>query len=65
MVNLHGGVCIIYIKDLIIYESINDLNNDQFEVLWINSRMSRLPRGFNNLVIGTVYHPHVQMAQQC
>jgi exonuclease III len=52
----HGGVC-IYIKDLINCESINDLNNDQFDVLWINLHMSRLPRAFNNLVIGTVYHP--------
>ncbi len=52
----HGGVC-IYIKDLTKYERINDLNNDHFEALWINLRMPRLPRGFNNLVIGTVYHP--------
>jgi exonuclease III len=52
----HGGVC-IYIKDLTNYERINDLNNDHFEALWINLRMPRLPRGFNNLVIGTVYHP--------
>jgi hypothetical protein len=52
----HGGVC-IYLKDVINYERINDLNNDQFEVLWINLRLSRLPRGFNNLVIGIVYHP--------
>lgn len=28
-----------------------------FEVLWINLHMLRLPRGYNNLVIGTVYHP--------
>ena len=31
----HGGVG-IYIKDLINYERINDLNNDHFEALWIN-----------------------------
>jgi hypothetical protein len=61
----HGGVC-MYIEDAIDFERLDEISNDLFEVLWINMRMSRLPRGFSNLVIGTVYHPPiVQTLQQC
>lgn len=28
-----------------------------FEVLWIKIRPLRLPRGFNYIIVGTVYHP--------
>jgi hypothetical protein len=52
----HGGVC-MYIEDAIDFERLDEISNDLLEVLWINMRMSRLPRGFSNLFIGTVYHP--------
>ena len=47
----------MYIEDTIDFERLEEISNDSFEVLWINMRMSRLPRGFSNLVIGTFYHP--------
>ena len=52
----HGGVS-TYISDDISYKAVNDLNNDQFEVLCFKLNIPRLPRGYNNLVIGTVHHP--------
>ena len=52
----HGGVC-IYIKNSIIFSVLEELSVTQFEVLWINLRPNRLPRGYSNLVIGTVYRP--------
>ena len=36
---------------------LDELSATPFEFLWINLRPSRLPRGYSNLVIGTVYHP--------
>ena len=52
----HGGVC-IYIKDTIEFSVLDELFDSLFEVLWINMRPTRLPRGFTNLIVGTVYHP--------
>ena len=52
----HGGVC-IYIKDTIEFSVLDELFDSSFEVLWINMRPTRLPRGFTNLIVGTVYHP--------
>lgn len=52
----HGGVC-MYIENSIKFKEIKDISNDLFEVLWISMYNRRLPRGFNNLVIGCVYHP--------
>ena len=53
----HGGVR-MYIKDSIRFELLETISNEQFEVLWINlNNLPKLPRGYNNLVIGTVYHP--------
>ncbi|EDO34538.1 predicted protein, partial [Nematostella vectensis] len=52
----HGGVC-IFIKDSIKYQVLEDLMDDEFEVLWIQLRPSRLPRGITSIVVGLVYHP--------
>ncbi|XP_028416439.1 uncharacterized protein LOC114540505 [Dendronephthya gigantea] len=52
----HGGVC-TYIENTIGFELIENLTNDLFEVLWIKMLMPRLPRRFNSLVVGTLYHP--------
>ena len=50
------GVC-VYIKDSIAFTVLDELYNSSFEILWINIRSNRLPRGIINLIIGTVYHP--------
>ena len=60
----HGGVC-MYIKDSIRFELLETISNEQFEVLWINLNLPKLPRGYNNLVIGTVYTPQVRTTWQC
>ena len=36
---------------------LENLADTSFEVLWVNTRTTRLPRSFSNLVKGTVYHP--------
>ncbi len=52
----HGGIC-MYIKNSIVFSVLDELSVTPFEVLWFNLRCNRLPRGYSNLVIGTVYHP--------
>ena len=52
----HGGVC-IYVKDSINYKILYDLMVSKFEVLWIQIRPKRLPRGLTSIIVGTVYHP--------
>ena len=49
----------MYIKNSIPFELLETISNEQFEVLWINLNLPKLPRGYNNLVIGTVYHPPI------
>ena len=53
---IHGGVC-TYINESIQFSIMDDLVDPAFEVLWIKIRPSRLPRGFNCIIVGTVYHP--------
>ena len=53
---MHGGVC-MFIKDSIISQELTDLQSDDHEVLWLNVRPRRLPRGFSSIIIGVVYHP--------
>ena len=48
---------VIYIKDSIAFTVLDELYNSSFEILWINIRPNRLPRGITNLIVGTVYHP--------
>ena len=52
----HGGVC-IYIRDSIQFSLLDDLSEPSFEVIWVKIRPDRLPRGFSNVIVGTVYHP--------
>lgn len=52
----HGGVC-IYIRDSIQFSLLDDLFEPSFEVIWVKIRPDRLPRGFSNVIVGTVYHP--------
>jgi hypothetical protein len=56
----HGGGVCTYIKDTIQFSLLNDLlpsSTSSLEVLWIQIRPNRLPRGFSNIVVGTVYRP--------
>jgi len=52
----HGGVC-MYIKDLINFKVLVDLQDPSFEMLWAKLNPARLPRGCNSFVVGTLYHP--------
>lgn len=52
----HGGVC-TFIKHTRQFSDLDELQNDNFEVLWTKIRPCRLPRGINDIVIGNVYHP--------
>ena len=53
MANMEAFECLLKIR----FELLETVGNEQFEVLWINLNLPRLPRGYNNSVIGTVYHP--------
>ena len=50
------GVC-IFITDSIKFSVLEDLSDQTLEVLWLKLCPKRLPRGFSELIIGTVYHP--------
>ena len=47
----------MYLKNNIQYSVLESLSNSSFEVLWIRMRPTRLPRGVNSVIVGTVYHP--------
>ena len=53
---MRGGVC-VYIKDTISFSIVEDLADESLEVLWLNIRPHRLPRGVNNIIVGVIYHP--------
>ena len=53
---IHGGIC-IYIKDSIKVSLLDILSTSSLEVLWVNLRPTRLPRGIYSIIVGTVYHP--------
>ena len=53
---VHGGVCTV-IKDNINFTALDDLQDESFEALWIKLQPERLPRGYNCIVLGTIYHP--------
>ena len=53
---IHGGVC-MFIKNSIQFSVLDHLLDPSFEVLWIELKLLCLPRGINNIIVGTVYHP--------
>ena len=53
---IHGGVC-MFIKNTLKFTVLEDLEEADFEALWIKMTPSRLPRGYNSIVVGTIYHP--------
>ena len=52
----HGSVC-KYIKDSIQFSLLDDLSKPSFEVIFVKTRPNRLPMGFSNVIVGTVYLP--------
>ena len=53
---VHGGIC-VFVKNSIPFIVLDDLIISTIEVLWIELRPKRLPRGVNSIILGTVYHP--------
>ena len=52
----HGGVC-LYAKNSIQCKILPDLHSVNHEVLWVELRPNRLPRGFSNIIAAVIYHP--------
>lgn len=55
---IHGGVC-MYLREQIPFSIIDIPQEDGYnlEVLWIQIRPPRLPRGISDIVLGVIYHP--------
>ena len=53
---IHGGVC-MFIKYTLKFTVLESLQEADFETLWIKILPSRLLRGYNSIVIGTIYRP--------
>ena len=53
---MHGGV-FTFIKDTIPFSIVEDLADKSLEVLWLDIRPYRLPRGVNNIIVGVIYLP--------
>ena len=59
----HGGVC-LYINAEIRYKRLDALSCcPDHEVLWVQLRPKRLPRGFSSLIVAVVCHPHWSAAE--
>ena len=51
-----GGVC-IYVNDRIPVVHLKKLSHPEVESLWLLIKPSRLPRGFNSIILAAIYHP--------
>ena len=51
-----GGVC-AYVNSTIPYKRWIDLENENFESLWLTFRPAKLPRDVTNITLICVYHP--------
>ena len=59
MSNDHGGVCLYIKENGSSFKQLQELSCcDDHEVLWVQLRPNRLPRGFSSLIVAVVYHPH-------
>ena len=47
----------MFIKDMLKFTVLENLQEVDFEALWIKILPSRLLRGYNSNVVGTIYHP--------
>ena len=52
-----GGGVLVYVKNDQPCVPISDLQNPQFEVVWLSFRANRMPRNVTHLLVGVVYHP--------
>ena len=58
----HGGIC-LYVKDAS-YKKLDELSCcPEHEILWVQLRPRRLPRGFFSLIVAVVYHAHWTTAE--
>ncbi|XP_068752751.1 uncharacterized protein [Montipora capricornis] len=57
----HGGIC-LYVKDAS-YQGCELSCCSEHEILWVQLRPRRLPRGFSSLIVAVVYHPHWTTAE--
>ena len=48
---------VVFVCTLRIRSVLDDLQDPSFEILWAELRPARLPRGYNSIVVGTLYHP--------
>ena len=53
---IQGGVC-VYIRNTINFNILHDLFSNEFEALWLDLRLTRLPRGVSNIILCNLYHP--------
>lgn len=49
----------MYLRESIRFTLLKEIMDRNFEVLWVQVRPYRLPRGVQSIVVGTVYHPPV------
>lgn len=52
----HGGVC-VYVKNVIKYDILSELVNNEFEAIWLKLRPLRLLRGMSCIILCKLYHP--------
>ena len=52
----HGGVC-LYLNEGIKFNILRDIEDSNSEVLWVQTRPARLPRGIPCIIAATIYHP--------
>ena len=51
-----GGVC-VYVNNRFPVFHLEDISVPDFESIWLLLKPSRLPRGFNSIILGAIYHP--------
>ena len=52
-----GGGVAVYVRDTIPHHTWPDLQDPEFESLWITLRPLRMPRMFSHITIAVLYHP--------
>jgi hypothetical protein len=52
----HSRVCLFIRNDYLMYTRIACCSDH--EIMWVQLRPTRLPRGFSSLIVAVVYHPH-------
>ena len=60
----HEGVC-LYLNEGIKFNILCDIEDSNLEVLWVQTRPARLPRGIPCIIAATIYHPLVQVITSC